>query len=356
MRRLTVVQLVPALSSGGVERATLEIAEALVAAGHHSVVVSGGGRLVEGLQAAGSTHISLEIGGKSPRTLRHVAALRRLFANLAPDIVHARSRLPAWIGWLALKGVRSRHPHFVTTVHGLNSPGAYSGILTRGERVICVSETVRRHVLRHWPRTDPARVVVIERGVDPRQFAPREVPPGGAARPLLLMPARGTRLKGHATAIELLAAVRAAGVDARLCLLGARQAGRESYLAELEQRASSLGVGQYLEITPPTESIADAYRRSDLVLQLSSQSEAFGRTVVEALSTGTPVVGWARGGVGELLARHFPEGAVEAGNVDALLATTLRFLAQPPRVGTIHPQTLAEMQAQTLKLYESIAG
>ncbi len=357
MRRLTVIQLLPALSSGGVERATLEIAKALVDAGHHSVVVSRGGRLVDGLQAAGSTHVSLDIGGKSPRTLRHVAALRRIFASLKPDIVHARSRLPAWIGWLALKGAQSPRPHFVTTVHGLNSPGAYSGILTRGERVICVSETVRRHVLRHWPRTDPARVLVIERGVDPQQFAPRaEVTADRAAHPLLLMPARGTRLKGHATAIDLLAAVRATGVDARLCLLGAREAGRESYIAELEERARNLGVGQWLEITPPIEAVAEAYRQSDLVLQLSSQSEAFGRTVVEALSTGTPVIGWSRGGVGELLARHFPEGAVEAGNVDALLATTLRFLERPPRMGIIHPQTLAEMQAQTLKLYESLAG
>src|SRR5690242_11520194 len=102
MRRLTVVQLLPALSSGGVERSTLEIGSALVAAGHRSIVVSAGGRLLPALEAGGSEHVTLDIGRKSPTSLRHVAALRRLFAAQGADIVHARSRLPAWLGLQAL--------------------------------------------------------------------------------------------------------------------------------------------------------------------------------------------------------------------------------------------------------------
>jgi glycosyltransferase involved in cell wall biosynthesis len=219
MRRLTVVQLLPALSSGGVERSTLEVAEALVKAGHRSVVVSAGGGLVNSLQASGSDHVTLDIGRKSLLTLRHIFSLRRLFNELDPDIVHARSRLPAWLGWLALKGARRSQAHFVTTVHGLNSPGLYSGVMCRGERVICVSESVRAHVLRQWPGTDPAKLEVIERGIDPAVFSSAppvitESPPSSifASRPpeqkLLLMPGRGTRLKGHATAITLLADLR----------------------------------------------------------------------------------------------------------------------------------------------------
>src|SRR5918995_3259696 len=104
MRRLTVVQLLPALGSGGVERSTLEVAQALVAAGHRSIVVSAGGRLVPALQAAGSEHITLDIGRKSLGTLRHALSLRRLFSQIQPDIVHARSRLPAWLAWLAPAG------------------------------------------------------------------------------------------------------------------------------------------------------------------------------------------------------------------------------------------------------------
>jgi glycosyltransferase involved in cell wall biosynthesis len=361
MRRLTVVQLLPALSSGGVERSTLEVADALVAAGHRSIVVSAGGRLVDALRAAGSEHVQLDIGRKSLTTLRRVASLRRLFASVQPDIVHARSRLPAWLAWFALRGKSGACPHFLTSVHGLNSPGFYSSILTRGERVICVSQTVRAHVLAHWPKTDPEKLTVIEPGIDANVFSGAaeniDAPPVGVpGEKLLLMPGRGTRLKGHAAAIELLADLRRSGVSARLWLLGAREAGREAYVAELESLARKLDVYGFVEISVARADVVAAYRKCDLVLQLSAKPEAFGRTVIEALSAGKPVVGWAHGGVGELLGRYFPEGGVQLGDQPALLATTLRLLTESPAPARRQIQTLADAQAQTLKVYESIAG
>ncbi len=354
MRRLTVVQLLPALSSGGVERSTLEIGAALVAAGHRSLVVSAGGRLVAPLVAAGSEHIPLDIGRKSPTSLRHIVALRRLFAAQRADIVHARSRLPAWLAWHALSSRHSPHAHFVTTVHGMNSPGRYSGIMARGERVICVSESVRAHVLRQWPRTPPQRLQLIERGIDPAAF-PRHAPaPPADGSKRLLMPGRGTRLKGHACAIELLAALRARGVAASLWLPGAVEAGREAYLGELRALAAALGVSDFLRLDPPIEDMSGAYRDCELVLQLSTKPESFGRTVVEALSSGRPVVGWDHGGVGESLRRHYPSGLVPLQDMDALLATTLRVLAEAPP--PIHAQTLQAMQQQTLELYDALVG
>jgi glycosyltransferase involved in cell wall biosynthesis len=355
MRRLTVVQLLPALSSGGVERSTLEIGAALVAAGHRSLVVSGGGRLVEPLEAAGSEHIRLDIGRKSPASLRHIASLRRLFAAQGADIVHARSRLPAWLAWHALSAKHSPHPHFVTTVHGMNSPGRYSGIMARGERVVCVSESVRAYVLGNWPNTPPERLRVIERGIDPAQYPRQPWPPSATGQRLLLMPGRGTRLKGHASAIELLAAVRAAGVDAALWLPGAVEPGRDSYLQELLAQARALGVEAQLRMDPPIDEMAAAYRLCALVLQLSAKPESFGRTVVEALCSGRPVVGWDHGGVGELLQRYFPPGLVRLGDKQALLAATLAAL-EGPQPAPIHAQTLQGMQAQTLELYDSLAG
>ena len=179
---LTVVQLLPAMESGGVERSTLEISDALVRAGHRAIVVSAGGRLVPRLLQTGAAHVALDIGRKSPLVLRHVAALRRLFAHERVDLVHARSRLPAWLGWRALRGMPvAGRPRLVTTVHGLNSASRYSAIMARGERVICVSGTVRDYVLQHYPRTDPQRLRVIPRGVDPAQF-PRAPQPDPQAR------------------------------------------------------------------------------------------------------------------------------------------------------------------------------
>jgi glycosyltransferase involved in cell wall biosynthesis len=367
MRRLTVMQLLPALDSGGVERSTLEIGRALVAAGHRSIVVSGGGRLLAELLAGGSEHVALPIGRKSLATLRHVRSLRRLFAEQRPDIVHARSRLPAWLARGALRGLRGQHPAFVTTVHGLNSPGRYSGVMVRADRVICVSTTVRAHVLEHWPATDPQRLVVIERGVDPQQF-PRDPPIDAATRAhwraeqpalaggtVLLMPGRGTRLKGHAAAIELLAALRARGIDARLWLLGTREAGREAYVAELETLAMARGVAAQLTISPPRSDVADAYALSDLVLQLSERPEAFGRTVLEALSVGRPVLGWDHGGVGEQLHAHFPSGAVAVGDHVALADVAAGLLRAAPVPMPIIGNTLATMQRATLAVYDALA-
>jgi glycosyltransferase involved in cell wall biosynthesis len=369
MRRLTVVQLLPALESGGVERSTLEIAQALVAAGHRAIVVSGGGRLVPRLVALGAEHVELDIGRKSLRSFATVRPLRALLAREHADIVHARSRLPAWIGLLALRGMdAATRPRFVTTVHGLNSPSRYSAVMTRGERVICVSATVRDYVLRYYPATDVARLRVIERGIDPAAF-PRRAHPDTDARawaasqhpalegagPLLLLPGRGTRLKGHADGLGLLARLRADGIDARLWLPGAREAGREAYIAELEREAAALDVAQAVAFTPPTDAIARAYAASDLVLQLSRKPEAFGRTVVEALSVGRPVLGWAHGGVGELLSRLQAEGAVAPFDADALHAAARALLARPPQPPATIPQTLQAMQEATLAVYAELA-
>lgn len=365
-RPLHVLQLVPALESGGVERSTLEVAEALVAAGHRATVVSAGGALVDALEAVGGRHIVLPVGRKSLRTLALLRPLRRLLAELSPDVVHARSRLPAWLGWQAWRGLAAPRPHFVTTVHGLNSPGRYSAIMLRGERVVCVSDTVREHLLRHYPRLDPTRLVVIPRGIDPARFAPRPPDPAWraaldqqlpqlAGRRLLLLPGRGTRLKGHDAALILLAGLVAAGEDVALWMPGVVQAGRERYLAELETIARGLGVPDRLALTAARSDLPDCYAAADLVLQLSQRPEALGRTVLEALACGRPVLGFDHGGVGESLARLFPEGRIAPGDHVALLASARRLLREPPRLPPYRGPTLAAMQQATLALYQSLA-
>ena len=367
MRRLTVLQLLPALDAGGVERSTIEITEALVAAGHRAIVISAGGRLLPQLHAIGGEHVSLDIGRKSPMVLRHVRVLRALFREVGADIVHARSRLPAWLGWWALRGMSGVKPHFFTTAHGLNSPSRYSAIMARGERVICVSRTVRDYLLAQYPAIDPARLVVIPRGIDPAVF-PRMPHPDRAARarivdahpqlagdgPLLVLPGRGTRLKGHADAIALLAQLRATGTDARLWMPGVVQAGREAYLAELRQLTGEARVEGVVAMTGPTVDMPTAYAASDLVLQLSRKPEAFGRTVIEALSIGRPVLGWDHGGVGELLRELQPDSAVTPFDAAALLQRVQALLRHPPTPPATMPYTLRAMQEATLAHYRAL--
>ncbi len=367
-QRLTVVQLLPALNAGGVERSTLEIGRALAQAGHRSIVVSAGGPLVERLSAEGSEHVTIDIGRKRFGTIKHIWTLKRLFTAARPDIVHARSRLPAWIGRLAINEMSRPKPHFVTTVHGLNSPSFYSSILTRGERVICVSNTVRDYVLRHYPRTDPARLTVIPRGVDPEEF-PFGYQPDDAWRrgffmdfpmleggALLTLPGRGTRLKGHADAIELLADLVTRGLDCKLLLLGARMPGREDYIAELENLARSRNVFERVAITVPRNDVREIFSISNLILQLSVQPEAFGRTVIEALALCRPVLGYSHGGVGELLAELYPDGRVPLGDKTRLVERAAELLRVAPPIQPLTRFRLADMQAATLEVYRSLAA
>ncbi|TAN02942.1 MAG: glycosyltransferase [Rhodanobacteraceae bacterium] len=366
-RRLTVVQLLPALENGGAERSTLEVSRALVAAGHRSVVISAGGRLVERLQREGGEHLTLDVGSKSLRSLARIGALRRTLSKLDPDIVHARSRVPAWVAWFALRGMRPR-PHFVTTVHGLNSPGRWSSIMTRGDRVIVVSQTVHDFVLSHYPHIDAGKLSVIPRGIDPEAFPYGYRPeaawrdrffaefPQLAGAPLLTLPGRGTRLKGHADAIALIAGLRVRGIDARLLLLGIVEKGREAYLKEMQALAAARGVADIVAFSPPRSDVRDVFAVSDLVLQLSNKPESFGRTVIEALSLCRPVLGYAHGGVGELLAELYPAGRVPVGDVNKLVERAAELLGSAPPIAPLRRYRLADMQASVLALYQELAA
>lgn len=365
-RRLTVVQLVPALEAGGAERSTLEIGQALVAAGHRSIVVSTGGRMVAALTRAGSEHVVMPVAAKSPRTLAQVPRLRALLHDLKPDIVHARSRMPAWLARLALRGQSSTR--FMTTAHGLNSPGWYSSVMARGERVICVSNTVRDHLLRHYHGTDPARLVVIPRGIDPEQYPYGWQPddywrewffaefPQLAGAPLLTLPGRGTRLKGHADAIRLVADLKARDIPVRLLLLGVRQSGREGYVAELEQLARQLAVADWVALSAQRDDTRDVYAASSLVLQLSTKPESFGRTVVEAIALCRPVLGYDHGGVGELLTDLYPAGRVALGDRERLTERAAALLRAAPPIAPLKRYRLADMQAATLAVYAELAA
>jgi glycosyltransferase involved in cell wall biosynthesis len=366
-RALTVVQLIPALRAGGAERSVLEAGQALVQAGHRSVVISAGGRMTAQLEAEGSEHITLDIGRKSLGTLARLGRLRRILRELNPDVVHVRSRLPAWMGWWALKGM-SPKPHFITTVHGLNSPGRYSSIMLRGERVVVVSQTVRDYLISHYRNLDTTRIRIIPRGIDPAAFPYGHRPdeawqkaffaqyPNLAGAPLLTLPGRGTRLKGHRDAIELVAELKQRGIETRLMLLGVIEPGREAYVRELEDLIKARGIASQVVMSPPREDVRDIYAMSALVLQLSNKPEAFGRTVVEALSLCRPVLGYAHGGVGELLAELYPAGRVPPGDRERLVERAAELLRVAPPISPLQRYRLIDMQHAALALYEEVAG
>ena len=362
--KLTVLQILPALEAGGVERGTVEVAAELARQGHRALVVSRGGRLVRVLEDAGAKHLTLDVGAKSPFCLRYIPQLRRLFTRDV-NIVHARSRLPAWISYLALRGMDpGSRPVFITSVHGPYTVNAYSRIMTRGDRVIAISRFIHDYIMENYPATDPARITIIPRGVDPARFPYGYRPsadwqarwqselPQLAGRFVLTLPARITRWKGQEDFLHLVAALKGQGLDAAGLLVGGTEPRRRRFLRELQDLAATLGVQEHIHFLGHRDDLREIMSVSDIVFSLSREPEAFGRTTLEALSMGVPVIAYGHGGAGEVLQAIFPAGRVAAGHPEAAATLAAEFLRQRPVVPDRNPFTLQRMLAATIGVYE----
>lgn len=368
-RKLTVVQVLPALESGGVERGTLELGRYLVAHGHRSIVISAGGRMLEQLKREGSEHVEWPVGAKRLGTLRYVRPLRRFLEEQQPDILHLRSRLPAWIGYLAWRRLPpATRPHLVTTVHGPYTPNRYSAVMTRGERVIAVSNTIQDYILAQYPRVDPGIIRVIHRGIDPAAYpygyhpspewlrAWRRDFPQTENRMLLTLPARLTRWKGQEQLIHIVAELRRRGLPVHGLMVGEANRRKARFEEELRGQIQAAGLEDAITLTGHRTDLREIMAISHAVLSLSRDPEAFGRTTIEALSLGRPVIGFDHGGVGEQLAAVFPEGAVPVGDVDALVNKLAEWGASPPLPAREHGFTLDNMCSRTLEVYRELAG
>lgn len=368
-RKLTVVQVLPALQSGGVERGTLEVGKHLVDHGHRSIVISAGGRLVDRLLREGSEHVSWDIGSKNPWTFRLVPVLRRFLIENKVDILHARSRMPAWVCYLAWKGMNpATRPRFITTVHGLYSVNAYSAVMVKGEKVIAVSEAAQDYIVRSYPHVERERIELIPRGVEPAEFPYGFKPnaewlevwqaefPQLAGKKILSLPARITRLKGHHEFIELIAQLRTRNMNVHGLIVGAEDPNRKGYAAEIRQAVHDRGLDGDISFIGGRLDIREIYAVSDIVFSLSTKPESFGRTVLEALCLGVPVVGYDHGGVSEIMRTLYPAGMVAPENMPELIGTVARLLEAPARVSPDNPYTLKNMLDRTLALYEQAAA
>jgi len=364
--RRCVLQVLPALESGGVERGTVEITEALTRAGYRALVISAGGAMVKEIVACGGEHLTLPVGHKSLFNLGLVMQLRQLLGQEKVHILHARSRWPAWIAWLAWRSLPpAARPRYVTTVHGFYSVNAYSAIMTRGERVICVSYAIREYVLKNYPRVKPERLIVIPRGIDRSRFAYGYRPradwqsrwhqdfPHLQGREVLLLPGRITRLKGHHDFLRLIAGLRKAGRNVHGLILGGEDANRPAYARELRQSVTTAGLGNRISFLGLRSDVRDIMAVSNLVVSLSVHPESFGRTTLEALSLGRPVLGYAHGGVNEILTNIYPAGRSPIADGPTLLYNAIKLLEHPVPVARSDAFDLTQMQSQTLAVYSN---
>ncbi len=368
MSALTVLQVLPALNSGGVERGTLDFGRELVARGHKSLVMSTGGGMLAQLEAEGSRHLLLPVARKSLWSLRHVPRIRRVLQELSPDIIHVRSRLPAWLVWLAWKGLpEDERPGLVTTFHGLYSRNAYSAIMGRGERVIAISQTVYQYIQETCPSLPREHLGLVHRGVDTRQFC-RGKPsarwwqalyqeyPAMRDKPLVIMPGRLSRWKGQRQFLHMMLHLKSRGVDCHGVLVGDAEAGKGSYLRELHEHVVALGLQEQVSLVGRRNDMCAIYRAAALVCNLSQRPEPFGRTVIEALACGAPVLAVDRGGPAEVLRTCYPQGLVYGDNPADWAAVAAQLLQRQQRFEKALPAefTLATQAEKTLAIYEEL--
>jgi glycosyltransferase involved in cell wall biosynthesis len=365
-----VIQILPELITGGVERGTLELSRFLVEGGHRSLVVSQGGAMVEQLQREGGLHLRMPyIGEKSPRCLMHLLPLRQLLKKREFHVVHLRSRLPAWIAYLAWKSLpHGKRPRLVTTFHGFYSINAYSAIMTKGERVIAISKAVADHIQKHY-RIPRKTIHLIHRGIDSDYFHPSRVSPERIVRqkrkwgwddscPIIMLPGRVTRWKGHAVFMQALARIRE--IPWRAVCVGAFNP-QGAYFQELKGLISALAIEDRVRFTGHEDDMPAAYAAADLIISAATdEPEAFGRVSIEAQAMGRPIIASAHGGSLETVLPGRTGWLFEPGDPEGLSRSIREALARPD-LGRLYGQsglqrvhrhfTTRQMCQSTLDLY-----
>jgi glycosyltransferase involved in cell wall biosynthesis len=369
-----VLQVLPSLVTGGVERGTIEITQAVAEAQAVALVASAGGAMVPLVKRAGGRHIALPLLSRDPVTIwRNAARLEALIRAENVTLVHARSRAPAWAAWLACKRTGT---HFVTTYHGVYGEDLpfkrrYNAIMARGEIVIAASQYVAQ-MIRRRHKVDPARIRVIPRGVDPKIFDPEAIFPDRIVRMAqtmrapdgmltVVMPGRLTAWKGQAVLLQAIARLSRRDV---CCVLVGSDQGRTKYTRELEKISESLGIADRVRIVGQIEDVPAALMLADVVVHASTQAEAFGRVVIEAQAMGRPVIATNLGGPSETVEHGVTGWLTNPGDVASLTAALEEALSMDPdtrtalgeraRASVLNGYTLQAMRDATLDVYRAV--
>ena len=342
-----IVQIVPQMNRGGVERGTVEIAEAISARGWKAVVICNGGRMENQLRRAGAEVYTLPVDTKNP--LKWPAVRRQLKAillSVGADIVHVRSRAPAWI---ALPLTRAMGIHSISTIHSKFVPQnfvkrIYNQKMLSADGIIAISDYVKSVITSHYSEAVSEKAIqVIHRGVDLDVFDPAKVSQHRIVRlsetlnlpddgPVVMLPARATEWKGHAPLIEAVARLEAK--DVTLLLLGAGD-GHSRFIERLRALAIKTGLDGRLRIASGTDDMPAALMLADVVAMPSTIPEPFGRVALEAQAMGRPVVAFKHGGAIESIQEGETGWLAEPNNVEDLARCLQLALKLGPRQRTI---------------------
>lgn len=335
-----VMQIIPALGTGGAEQGCIDVAAELVRSGAKSIVVSHGGHRIPEILRGGSLHIDLPVHSKNPFVMwRNIARLRKAIREHDVDIVHARSRAPAWSAWKAVENTKAR---FMTTCHApFNISGDvkkfYNSSIARGERVIAISNHIREYLLKNY-EIDERNIRLIHRGVAIEKFHPNAVAPTHLIKLskdwrlpdgciIVMMPARVTRWKGHLVLVEAMAKLKR---DDVFCVMIGDDQGRSEFTMEVESAIKEKGLEGRVRMVGYCADMPAAYMLANVVVSASTDPEGFGRIPIEAQAMGRPVVATNHGGAMETILPGQTGWLVEPGNADELAAAINEALSLTP--------------------------
>ncbi len=325
-----IMQVIPALGAGGAEQGCIDIAAAIIKAQGKAIVVSHGGYRVNEIERMGGIHIDLPVHSKNPIVMwKNIGRLKRLIKKYKVDVVHARSRAPAWSAWRACSSTNAR---FLTTCHApYNISGEakrlYNGSIAHGEIVIAISDYVAEYLKDNYT-IDKSRIRTIHRGIPMERFHPASVTPermidlssvwripDGAN--VIMLPGRITRWKGHHVLIDAIAKLKR---DDIFCVMIGSDQGRTEYREELEESISDKGLGEKMRIVDQCTDMPAAYMLSTVVVSASTDPEGFGRIPVEAQAMGRPIIASDHGGARETVLRNKTGWLIPPSDPDALAA------------------------------------
>jgi len=318
---MKIVQLLPELNEGGVERGVVELNRALVLQGYDSYVISNGGKLVEQIKLDGGHHIKFDVCSKNIFTIPiRVFKLRHLLKTISPNIIHARSRVPAWLVHFANKKLKIP---FVTTVHGLNSVNSYSKIMTTGDEVICVSEVVKEYIISNY-NINNEKLHIIQRGVDLNKFNcdnldhlfinKFKLQYNLKNKYIVTSVGRITWLKDYETFIKSIAIVQKTIPNIIGLIVGGAREDKNDYLMSLIQLSKSLNIEDNIIFTGSQNNIAEIYSISDIVVNVSLKMGNIGRTVIEALALDKPVIATTYNGLINIIEENINGSIVDVKN------------------------------------------
>jgi len=372
---LRILQVIPDLETGGAERTTLDVAAAIQKSGGLAIVASTGGRLADELKAGGAILEKVPVQSKNPLTIwRNIGRLQSIITKHRINLVHARSRAPAWSAYFAAK---KSHVPFVATYHGTYSAKssmkrAYNAIMTKGVKTIANSHFIADHIQQEYD-LPTEQIVTIPRGTDFSNLNPNSFDRAAAdamrkswgladdSRPIVLLPGRLTRWKGQAVLIEAAAEIVKMGRKDFVCVIAGDAQGRTDYENELKKLITRHGLEEYVHMVGHIDDMTTAYGLAQVIISASTRPEAFGRIAVEAQAMQRPVVVTDHGGARETVLNGKTGWRVAVGDslamaqaIDATLAMTAESrqkMGQNGRNHVLKAYSVNQMCAKTLAVY-----